>query len=912
MTFRPSDDVLDEKMADQQVSLNQNDVWTQENGQSIFKNTGDFSSNWIDEGLKVNQAIIDIPVEEVKAPDISELLKDSWGGNMENEVNDLQKVTENVNNVQNLENIEKDLGNVTIKGETHEGDINNKSDELDEGKDEEKSESSIQKEDLYATDSDEITDEERSSIVSWMEGAINSNLDLLVDHDWFDLVKQYKNFNRLFFRWWFFAFSVIIGIVSWIFLQTKIGSADNIEMVKESSVENKSKRRDETPDKVLLPLIESWVKIDVWIPYWVVSLSWTSFYSKSNLILYKWVVLPQLAVVDYDSEDFISLKDFNEKKLKRKDIVNLMNSLIVNNDIYKNTANISNVQDLRWISNDFWWSLEKYFNISCINNSKLSDFVCDKFLEIFNDYGKYYDLGQGSIELLDVVKNLKKKKEDIEPICDMVKEYTLHVGSTTGSLLTMMELCSQDESEYYKKLVNFIDLENSLGQPELSSKVFDNPDLNAYKLLSAQQTVYKILWWTSLNEGYIKSYLAFVQTLLDRDKGSNRYLHPIYKDLLYVFNMDELYQGLINKWKLSSDIKLQIDQINNWSSLWSISLISQLTTADIVHNESDFTGMTLNEKTLEDLFSQYYAMNDRLKVRRADVVSDDTIKVQTEIFTDGTNWDTLKVTTTLRRQDNLLYVESIKVANQPKFTDILNIYLSEWNITFYAMLNYIDEQVWMWYESIPEKLEDQPTFCEKIMEREDIAVYTCDDAWISLYKWDVEYNFVLTNWVLDSFTISDEDLEQVIKSKLDGALFMKDSTPSIITSIIDFTIETEDGNLERKLEIIDQFRIHFKMVPDDIRDIEWKADLFLIDFTLWDFKLQGQYNVDTHVLTKISYTNCDKPLEIRQLSIEITSENEPQLLEILNNPRVFFATVSPSIYKKYQKACLGIVENSGK
>ncbi|MBR4634274.1 hypothetical protein IKO50_05015 [bacterium] len=52
---------------------------------------------------------------------------------------------------------------------------------------------------------------------------------------------------------------------------------------------------------------------------------------------------------------------------------------------------------------------------------------------------------------------------------------------------------------------------------------------------------------TSLNESYIKSYLKFVQSLIDKDKGSNRYLHPIYKDLLYVFNKDELEQKLMQK-----------------------------------------------------------------------------------------------------------------------------------------------------------------------------------------------------------------------------------------------------------------------------------------------------------------------------------------------------------------------------
>jgi hypothetical protein len=77
--------------------------------------------------------------------------------------------------------------------------------------------------------------------------------------------------------------------------------------------------------------------------------------------------------------------------------------------------------------------------------------------------------------------------------------------------------------------------------------VFDDPDLNAYKLLSAQQSVYRILDGTSLNENYIKSYLSFVQALINKDKGNNRYLAPIYKDLLYVFNVDELYQKLMNK-----------------------------------------------------------------------------------------------------------------------------------------------------------------------------------------------------------------------------------------------------------------------------------------------------------------------------------------------------------------------------
>jgi hypothetical protein len=40
----------------------------------------------------------------------------------------------------------------------------------------------------------------------------------------------------------------------------------------------------------------------------------------------------------------------------------------------------------------------------------------------------------------------------------------------------------------------------------------------------------------------------------------------------------------------------------------------------------------------------------------------------------------------------------------------------------------------MRYEIIPEDVEEQPTFCEKLQEMEDISVYTCDESSISLYK----------------------------------------------------------------------------------------------------------------------------------------------------------------------------------
>lgn len=907
MTFRPSDDILEENSSNQQQSLDQSVSLSQGDWQHMFSDSENSNYTWEVGNQWLNSAMVDLPVEEIKAPDLSELLKNDWELSEDKNVDsgeeskvltdELSQETTDINGtspvISDEQEENKTVNNEEIIGSNKDGaqDMNLETQIL-------------QQDGSDYVDSNKIPDTQRFMIVSSVVWWINSSLDFLVDNDWFNIIEKYKKLSRLFFRWWTLILVVIIGIVCWVFVQVKAGMVDNTQIVDDVSIENKSKWVTETPDELLSSFVSRWV--DVSVPYGAVSLDWELINSKSNLILYKWIVLPQLFSIDYNSDDFISLEDFNSKKTTRADIELLVNTLIKKDSIYKNTVNIPNANRLRWTWNKFSWSLKDKFSLSCLSRKRVSDLVCDKFLEKFYDYGKDYDLNEHASELWELIVDLKDQEKDLNPICNMVKEYTLQAGVTSDALISVMDYCWDDDVEYYTKLVNFIDLENSLWQPTLSSKVFDNPDLNAYKLLSAQQSVYKILDWTSLNEDYIRSYLEFVQTLMDKDKGKNRYLSPIYKDILYVFNMDELYQRLVDKGKLSADFSSRINQINNWNSFGSISLLSQLTTSDIVQHESDLTGTISSPKTLEELLSQYDAM-DRLKIRETKVVSDDEVEIQTEIVTDkifkATSWESLKADVVLYRQDDLLYVNGIEIENQSGFTDILDIYLQEWNVTFYAMLNYIDEQVWMWYELASENLEWPSDLCEKFIEREDIDVHTCDDSSISLHKWKIEYNFALTNWVLDSFTISDENLDNIIKDKLDGILFMRDSTPGIITSIIDFTVEAEDENLEKKIETMDQFRIHFKTAPNYVYDVKGKSNMFLVNFTIWDFNLQGYYNVDTHVLSKISYVDCPKPLEIKQLTLEITSENEPQLIEILNNPREFFENANSMVYNKYKKAC---------
>ena len=78
MTFRPSDDILEENSSNQQQSLDQSVSLSQGDWQHMFSDSENSNYTWEVGNQWLNSAMVDLPVEEIKAPDLSELLKNDW------------------------------------------------------------------------------------------------------------------------------------------------------------------------------------------------------------------------------------------------------------------------------------------------------------------------------------------------------------------------------------------------------------------------------------------------------------------------------------------------------------------------------------------------------------------------------------------------------------------------------------------------------------------------------------------------------------------------------------------------------------------------------------------------------------------------------------------------------------------
>jgi len=145
-------------------------------------------------------------------------------------------------------------------------------------------------------------------------------------------------------------------------------------------------------------------------------------------------------------------------------------------------------------------------------------------------------------------------------------KYIIYSNDTSSTIEGLIARCSQQSLENFKTLASFIEIQKQLEDKQISKSVYNDSDLNTYKLLSVQQAIYKDIISNRTNTANILQYINFLKELLAIDK-----IDAFYKDLSYRFNNKYILPWIenpdnpVNKNRKSdaNEIIKQITVVNN-------------------------------------------------------------------------------------------------------------------------------------------------------------------------------------------------------------------------------------------------------------------------------------------------------------------------------------------------------------
>jgi hypothetical protein len=374
-----------------------------------------------------------------------------------------------------------------------------------------------------------------------------TDLNIFFNQEQFSIIRMYRKLHRFLFKYGIFILTILLGIVGMYLLVTK--GKLNLPLAYKSSpatlsqVMNTYKERSTLSDE----------DFSVLIPYGIVSRSNGYLTSISTLGTYQEVIMPRTFSLP-ETYPLFDMTAFQLKQTTSGDITTLINALIKNVGSKEETLPFPQTFTIKE-------NVITDFNLQCVSKMKLFGGICEVFLERFYQQGMFYPLGQYAEDMTTLMNAVK----DRAPLCSLIYDITLYQRKTFPIFDTLISQCSLEHLQRYRQLSNFIEIEQEFSNGIISSTIYNNATLNAYKLLSIQQMLYKSLNAGTLNKSYLTSYLDYSQDLINRNTGNERYLQPLYKDLLYQVNSTILLPKLEshdNTILSKTEINQMVNQIN--------------------------------------------------------------------------------------------------------------------------------------------------------------------------------------------------------------------------------------------------------------------------------------------------------------------------------------------------------------
>jgi hypothetical protein len=283
--------------------------------------------------------------------------------------------------------------------------------------------------------------------------------------------------------------------------------------------------------------------------------------SKSNMLTYKWIILPQhLSVIA--SPDYLA--NSNEQTIAKY----IQNFIVVDNKLLQENALSMQPSVLPQVN------LSEQFKLQCLGSDYLviPDF-CDYNLEQFAQQAYKYDLAFDFVGLERLFKQIQESTTR-NNLCQSILNYEMISWKPDGIFTSLLQSCEPSLLQTHQILIKRQDITKQL-QTQLSKDLDTDAKRNQFKLVSSMQLMRSQLQDNKIDIQFLESYREFITELL---KSSTTDQFTI--DLIYKYHNQYLIKGLGDLQKvvnidLGQDVANAVDKLdtlNNGDSVNTIGL----------------------------------------------------------------------------------------------------------------------------------------------------------------------------------------------------------------------------------------------------------------------------------------------------------------------------------------------------
>ncbi len=572
---------------------------------------------------------------------------------------------------------------------------------------------------------------------------------------WFD--KEHEKISKIYAKIYTIVFKFtlpILWVIASFFISNEIINSNylkNISIFPDKDLNQPQKEIlvKEFKNNISQNIENKDIKIE--IIQWKLYTEGTFMYSKDNLINYKWYIMPKLFTIeknapiseisyfDSDSYDINKLEEF------------------ISNIIFTANWDLNiKIEENRKL--DLNQDIEKTFNLSCLFENKITDKMCNYYINEFLKYFFVYNLKSDIQWLKKIDENLSVTTKYKE-FCQWIKNYIIYSNDPENNLKEIIENCWNTQStDEFTKIKNFIEIQKELNEGYIKDKYYAYKDLNSYKLLSFQQILYNDITSKKIDTIRLSNYIGFLKNLIKKNN-----IEQFYKEETYWFNNYFLIKNLetLKEENWFAIIK-DLYSINKWESVFGIpglsaqiknrnleTYLQEVTVAE--HNIIEGVSWDQNSLTqnlLQELYNiSFFTVTDNR------IISKDTI-IMTWYFH---IWDKeIKTNLLLERNQNNLIIKSINLQKYLSLTKLINNLIQNENRGMNKAYQYITDNIDTYW------IEDQGVaitniwFCEILKTKLAWNLIECSQQSTLIEKDWINYKIFIENEKIYNVNISNK------------------------------------------------------------------------------------------------------------------------------------------------------------